>query len=122
MEERAMHAATESASPQRLEQTEWDRIAASQQFRHLLDRKRSFIIPAFVFFLAFYLLLPVLVGFAPEFMSTHVIGPVTLAYVFALAQFILGWTIAWLYIRTSAKFDGITKAILAEAKDPRGGA
>ena len=117
-----MRAGTGNASPLRPEQTEWDRIAASQQFRHLLNRKRAFIVPAFAFFLAFYLLLPVLVGFAPGLMSTHVIGPVTLAYVFALAQFILGWTIAWLYIRASAKFDGITKAILAEAKDPRGGA
>lgn len=117
-----MRAGTGNTSPLRPEQTEWDRIAASEPFKHLLATKRAFIVPAFVFFLAFYLLLPVLVGFAPGVMSTHVIGPVTLAYVFALAQFILGWTIAWLYIRASAKFDGITKAILAEAKDPRGGA
>ena len=46
--------------------TEWDRIAASQQFQDLLALKKVFIVPAFIFFCAYYFLLPVLVGFASE--------------------------------------------------------
>lgn len=93
--------------------TEWDRIAASQQFQDLLAIKRVFIIPAFIFFCVYYFLLPVLVGFAPKLMSQRVIGTVNLAYLFALSQFVVGWTIAWLYLRAASEFDALTKDILA---------
>lgn len=33
--------------------TEWDRIAASQQFQDLIALKKVFIIPAFIFFCAY---------------------------------------------------------------------
>jgi uncharacterized membrane protein (DUF485 family) len=34
------------------------------------------------------------------------------AYLFALLQFLLGWTIAGLYLMASEKFDRLTKDIL----------
>ena len=71
--------------------TEWDRIAETREFKDLLALKKTFIIPAFVFFLVYYFLLPILVGYAPEFMSTRVIGVVNLAYLFALSQFFMAW-------------------------------
>jgi uncharacterized membrane protein (DUF485 family) len=57
-----MNPAEESNSSRPLKEVEWTRIAKSTQFQHLLAVKRSFIIPVFIFFLAYYLLLPVLVG------------------------------------------------------------
>ena len=53
---------------------EWDRIATSAQFQELLARKKAFIFPVFLFFLVYYLLLPILVGWAPRLMSNRVFG------------------------------------------------
>ena len=91
----------------------WDRIAASEQFHDLVQIKKTFIVPAFVFFLVYYFALAVLVGYAPKLASTRVIGTVTVAYLFALSQFAVGWIIAGLYLLASAKFDAVTKDILA---------
>jgi len=49
--------------------------------------KKIFIVPAFIFFVLYYFALPVLVGYAPQFMSTKVLY-VNLAYLFALSQFL----------------------------------
>jgi uncharacterized membrane protein (DUF485 family) len=79
-------------------QTVWDRIAASREFQDFMATKRLFIVPAFIFFLLYYFALPVLVGYAPKFMAMKVIGPVNLAYLFALSQFLVAWLIAGLYV------------------------
>lgn len=106
--------------PGRLDPGEWDRIAESRQFKALLALKKVFIVPAFVFFLVYYLCLPLLVGYAPKLMSSRVVGSVTLAYLFALSQFVVGGIIALLYLRASAKFDALAKEIIERAQDPRG--
>jgi uncharacterized membrane protein (DUF485 family) len=109
-----------SAKPT-LHQVEWDRIAASRQFQDLLAIKRLFIVPAFAFFLLYYFLLPVLVGYAPKLMGTRVFSTVTVGYLFALSQFLVGWLIAGLYLRASSKFDRLTRDILGEAQLRQGG-
>ena len=73
---------------------DWDRIANSTNFKDLMATKKLFIVPAFVFFVVYYFALPILVGYAPHFMSTRVIGVVNLAYLFALSQFFVAWIIA----------------------------
>ena len=95
---------------------EWGRIANSQKFTDLLAVKKLFIVPAFAFFLIYYLLLWVLVGYAPKLMATRVVGTINLAYLFALSQFVVGGGIAWLYLRAAAKFDSLTKDILEDAR------
>lgn len=93
----------------------WNRVAASREFRDLMAVKRIFIIPAFIFFLIYYFLLPVLVGYAPHFMSIKVWGNVNLAYLFALSQFFMAWIIAALYVRAGDRFDQISKDIIEAA-------
>ena len=100
-------------------QNEWDRLAASKQFKDLMATKKIFIVPAFVFFLVYYFALPVLVGYAPHFMSTRVIGVVNLAYLFALSQFFMAWIIAGLYVRAAGDFDELAKDIIHEAENRR---
>jgi uncharacterized membrane protein (DUF485 family) len=96
-------------------QTVWDRVAASRQFRDLMAMKKVFVIPAFIFFLTYYFMLPVLVGYASGFMSIKVWGNVNLAYLFALSQFVMAWTIAGLYVRAGDRFDAISKDIIENA-------
>jgi uncharacterized membrane protein (DUF485 family) len=104
-----------------LNQAKWDRIATSAPFRDLLERKKSFIIPAFLFFLAYYFLLSILVGYAPKLMSIRVIGTVTLAYLFAVSQFVVGWIIAGFYLKASEKLDRQIEDLLMKVDDPEGG-
>jgi uncharacterized membrane protein (DUF485 family) len=104
----------EGAPPQPSGQTQWDRIAHSARFKHLLQIKKLFIIPAFIFFFVYYFALAALVGYAPKLASMRVIGTVTVAYLFALSQFAAGWIIAGLYLVASARFDALTKDIIAE--------
>jgi uncharacterized membrane protein (DUF485 family) len=101
-------------------QSTWDQIAESQAFQDLMATKKTFIVPAFIFFVVYYFALPVLVGYAPQFMSTKVIG-VNLAYLFALSQFFVAWIIAGLYVKAANGFDRLAKDILDKAENGKGG-
>src|SRR5271156_1898608 len=103
----------EDVPPPSSDQNQWDTIAGSEQFKDLLQIKRLFIVPAFVFFVLYYFALAVLVGYAPKLASTRAIGTVTVAYLFALSQFVVGWIIAGLYLLASTRFDALTKDILS---------
>ena len=108
----------ELGSPQ--SESIWDKIAESQEFKDLMATKKTFIVPAFVFFVVYYFALPVLVGYAPQFMATKV-GHVNLAYLFALSQFFVAWIIAGLYVKAADNFDRLAKDILEKAENGKGG-
>jgi uncharacterized membrane protein (DUF485 family) len=91
---------------------DWDHVANNKEFKALMAAKVRFVVPATVFFVVYYFALPILVGYAPKLMSTPVIGPVNLAYLFALSQFFVAWLIAWLYTRAAARFDLMAKNVL----------
>ena len=96
-----------------LKPTDWDVVAGNPEFKALMRAKKRFIVPATIFFIVYYFALPILVGYAPEFMSTPVVGPVNIAYLFALSQFFVAWFIAFLYVRAAARFDEQGRAVLA---------
>jgi uncharacterized membrane protein (DUF485 family) len=110
------------AQPKQYQATQltWDKIAESREFQDLMATKREFIVPAFIFFVVYYFALPVLVGYAPQFMSIK-IGYVNLAYLFALSQFFVAWIIAGLYVKAANSFDRLAKDILDKAESAKGG-
>ncbi len=85
--------------------SEWDELANDPDFIALLSARRRFIVPSTIFFLLFYLALPVGVGFAPALMNQPVFGRLTLAYAFGLAQFLMAWLLLAVYMREARKFD-----------------
>ena len=93
---------------------DWEKLAASERFRDLLKAKKRFIIPAMIFFVVYYFALPVLIGYARPFMEKRVLGPVNLAYLFALSQFFMAWIIAWLYVRAAARFDRMATDVVSD--------
>ena len=97
---------------------DWSGIAARADFQALLAAKRRFVIPATIFFLVYYMALPVLVGFWPELMKKPVWGPVNIAYLFALSQFIMTWVMAALYVREAKKWDRMEHEILSSLESP----
>jgi uncharacterized membrane protein (DUF485 family) len=90
----------------------WERIERMPEFKALLAAKARFIVPATVFFITYYFALPALVGWAPKFMSTPVLGPVNIAYLFAISQFFVAWALAIAYTRTANKWDKAARDIL----------
>ncbi|MBM4254523.1 MAG: DUF485 domain-containing protein [Deltaproteobacteria bacterium] len=96
--------------------TQWERVAALDEFKALLDAKRKFIVPATIFFLVYYFALPILVGYAPHLMETKVLGVVNLAYVFALSQFFMAWILAAMYLRAAGRFDEMAKDVVDKAR------
>ncbi len=97
----------------------WEAIAASPRFRELLRAKRRFIIPAMIVFIVYYFALPALVGYARPLMEKSILGPVNLAYLFALSQFFMAWIIAALYVRAANRFDRQARAIIAKESSAR---
>lgn len=95
----------------------WARIAQTPKYKELLRSKNAFIFPASLFFVAYYFALPVLVGWFPELMKKAVLGPVNLAYLFALSQFFMAWALAYIYVRKAGAWDKQAKAILEAEAD-----
>jgi uncharacterized membrane protein (DUF485 family) len=109
-----------SPKAQEVSKSTWDDIAASKKFQDLMATKKVFIVPAFIFFVVYYFALPALVGYAPHFMDTKVLG-VNLAYLFALSQFFVAWIIAGLYVKAANDFDLLAKDIIEKAENSKGG-
>jgi uncharacterized membrane protein (DUF485 family) len=91
---------------------DWDRLAASAEFKALLKAKAKFVVPATVFFIVYYFALPLLVGYAPQLMARKVFGVVNVAYLFALSQFFMAWLLAWAYVRAAARFDKMARDVI----------
>ncbi len=91
---------------------DWTKVANEPQFQELIRSKRRFIIPATIFFVLYYLALPILVGFAPTMMNRPVWGPVTIANLFALSQFLTTWVLLWLYVRRARTFDAYERNVV----------
>ena len=98
--------------------TDWDRVAGEAEFKGLLASKRRFIVPATVFFVAYYFALPVLVGYAPQLMDTRLLG-VNLAYLFALSQFFMAWAVAALYVRAAGGWDETARRLIERLTSER---
>ena len=95
---------------------DWAAIERTPEFRALVRAKRAFIIPATLFFVAYYFALPALVGYWPELMSRRVAGPINLAYLFALSQFVMAWVIMAVYVRRAQRYDRMVEQLLGRVK------
>ena len=92
---------------------DWNAIYAAPEFKALLKAKRRFIIPATVFFVAYYFALPYLVGYHTELMQRKAWGEMNWAYLFALSQFFMAWILAGVYVVVAAGWDRKAAALLA---------
>ncbi len=83
----------------------------SPEFRELIKRKRAFVLPATIFFLAWYFGFIVLAGYAPDFMGEEFITDgLTVGYALALTQFVMTWVLGWMYLRKADRvFDPLAE-------------
>jgi uncharacterized membrane protein (DUF485 family) len=76
----------------------------------LEHRHQRFVWPVTVFFLVYYLALPILAGSARDLMGTRLFGQFTFGYLFALSQFLMAFVVAWVYARWAAtRMDPLAK-------------
>ena len=98
------------------EAVHWEGLEQTDEFRELVRRRFRFVLPATIFFLVYYFMLPLGNGLAPDFMKTKVIGQVNIAYLFALSEFVMAWVLAFLYIRkANGLFDTLAAKVRARA-------
>jgi uncharacterized membrane protein (DUF485 family) len=89
---------------------DWIAAERSPEFRQLIKKRRSFVLPATIFFLAWYFGFIILAGYAEDFMGEYVYEGVTVGYLLALSQFIMVWTLGWLYLRKADRdFDPLAR-------------
>ncbi len=100
---------------------DWTKIANEPQFKSLIGNKRRFVIPATIFFIAYYLALPAMVGFAPAFAERRVWGPVTIANLFALSQFAMAWILLAIYLWHARGYDATEKTVVENVRNEFGG-
>lgn len=98
---------------------DWAAIERLPEFRALLRAKRAFLLPACLFFVAYYFALPALVGYWPEMMSTPVVGRINVAYLFALSQFVMAWVLMAVYVRRARAFDRMAADLLKRVPGAR---
>jgi uncharacterized membrane protein (DUF485 family) len=104
-------------TPVRGAEPDWTAIEQSSEFQSLVRAKMRFVVPATVFFVAYYFALPILVGYFPGVMERKVSGNINVAYLFALSEFAMAWTIMALYVRNARATDIAEQRMLNDLKD-----
>ncbi|AIM10933.1 hypothetical protein BAHan_1777 [Bacillus anthracis] len=94
-------------------------VVQSEEFQLLLNKKKKFIVPMSIFFLSFFIALPILTSYS-KVLNTPAFGDVTWAWVFAFAQFIMTWALCMIYSKKAESFDEISQKILQNMQ--KGGA
>jgi uncharacterized membrane protein (DUF485 family) len=78
---------------------DWEAVEQSPEFRELIAKRRSFVLPATIFFLAWYIGFILLAGYAPDFMAESVYQGLTVGYCLALTQFVMVGVLGLMYLR-----------------------
>jgi uncharacterized membrane protein (DUF485 family) len=96
---------------------DWERIEKSTEFQELVHRRRSFVLPATIFFLAYYMGFILLCGYAPDFMAESVYEGLTVGYCLALTQFAMVFILGLWYLRKSDReFDPLAARVVEVAE------
>ena len=97
-------------------QIDWKAIEESPEFKELIAARRRFVLPATIFFLAWYAGFILLAGYAPDFMAESVYQGLTVGYCLALTQFVMVFTLGYLYLRRAdVVYDPLAKKVVDKA-------
>jgi uncharacterized membrane protein (DUF485 family) len=92
---------------------DWERIERSPEFQELVHRRRSFVVPATIFFLAYYMGFILLTGYAEDFMASSVYEGLTVGYTLALTQFVMVFVLGIWYLRKSDReYDPLSRKVV----------
>jgi uncharacterized membrane protein (DUF485 family) len=96
---------------------DWERIEHSPEFQELVHKRRAFVLPATVFFLAYYMGFILLAGYAEDFMASSVYEGLTVGYCLALTQFLMVFVLGILYLKRSDRdYDPLAQKVVDMAE------
>jgi uncharacterized membrane protein (DUF485 family) len=100
---------------------DWSAVAQSPEFRELIAARRRFVLPATIFFLAWYLGFILLAGYAPDFMARSVYQGLTVGYCLALTQFVVVGALGIMYLRRAERvYDPLAAKVVQRALSQSG--
>ena len=96
---------------------DWERIEHSPEFQELVRKRRSFVLPATIFFLAYYMGFILLTGYAEDFMASSVYQGLTVGYCLALTQFVMVFALGIMYLKRSDRdYDPLAQRVVDMAE------
>ena len=94
---------------------DWEAIEETPEFRELVRKRRSFVVPATIFFLAWYMGFILLAAYAQDFMAERIYQGLTVGYVLALTQFVMVLGLGIAYLRRSDRvYDPLAEKAIAK--------
>ena len=101
---------------------DWEAIESSPEFQALVTGRRKFVLPATIFFLAYYMAFILLCGYAEDFMAESVYQGLTIGYCLALTQFVMVFALGIMYLRRADReYDPLAERVVELAARPREG-
>jgi uncharacterized membrane protein (DUF485 family) len=112
-----------ATADERVRGIDWQAIEASPEFQELVTRRRRFVLPATIFFLAYYMAFILLCGYAEDLMASSVYEGLTVGYCLALTQFVMVFALGIMYLRKADRdYDPLAQRVVTMAGDDDGGA
>jgi len=94
----------------------WAAIDADPRFQALHRKKTTFLWGLMIFSVIYYFLLPIGAAYYQDLFKIKVWGVVNVGILFALSEFIVAWTIAYVYSKkANAEFDSMAQEIINDA-------
>ena len=94
----------------------WAAIDNDPRFQTLHKKKTTFLWGLMIFSVVYYFLLPIGAGYYPELFKIKVWGPVNVGILFALSEFVVAWSIAFIYTRRANRdFDEMAAEIVRDS-------
>lgn len=95
---------------------DWAAIDADPKFQALHRKKTLFLWGLMIFSTIYYFLLPIGAAYYQELFKIKVWGVVNVGILFALSEFVVAWTIAYVYSKkANAEFDEMASEIINES-------
>jgi len=94
----------------------WAAIDSDPRFQALHRKKTTFLWGLMIFSVIYYFLLPIGAAYFQDLFKIKVWGVVNVGILFALSEFVVAWTIAYVYSKkANAEFDAMAQEIINDA-------
>ena len=85
---------------------QWEAVEADPQFMSLHRDKNKFLLRMMFFPMVYFFLLPISAAYFQDFLRIKIWGVFNIGLLFALSQFVVAWSVAYIYTkRANAEFD-----------------
>jgi uncharacterized membrane protein (DUF485 family) len=104
--------------PDQHPEIDWIAAERSPEFQDLIKQRRAFVLPATIFFFAWFFGFILLTAYAEDFVAESVIEGLTVGYCLALSQFIMVWVLTAMYLKRADRvFDPLAEKAAQRAID-----